>query len=392
MTGTAERALLGGARRLLPHADRRVCSCVAGGAAALTGLVARADGSFLLAPRAGGDGGGSAAHRRRAGTSAARRFAGRFVCITRRRRADHPTEPPRPRNRPARVGDGAAGRRGAAADDPARAGPSCRPTLMRCLVTSGNAVDRLPEWARGRPVFAVGTATAGRARRAGFTDVRSADGDAAIWRRWCAGTARRARRLLLLTGKGQGHDARRHAAASAAEVTRCAVYEAVPAPRLPEPAREALGAANVRCGAVLLRGDGALHGAAGAGGGPGGDGRSRRGVRYRPGRGRGIRLALPGGGSGPPPIPPRTTCWPCCNERSACLAAARAAARARAGAGRAHRCRRRRRRDGGNGALGLCARVRRAGDGPAVDVAEPEPGARWCGRSGCRMSRSRYES
>ncbi len=118
------------------------------------------------------------------------------------------------------------------------------------LVTSGNAVPALPEWARGRPVFAVGAATAGRARRAGFTDIRSADSDAAM----LASLVRRelpvARRLLLLTGKGQGAALVALLRDHAAEVTRCVVYEAVPVPRLPEPARAALGARNV--GAALF--------------------------------------------------------------------------------------------------------------------------------------------
>lgn len=46
------------------------------------------------------------------------------------------------------------------------------------LVTSGNAVPALPEAYRSVPLFAVGNATAERARLAGFAQVTSADGDA----------------------------------------------------------------------------------------------------------------------------------------------------------------------------------------------------------------------
>ena len=45
---TAERALAERARWLLPHADRRLCAVAGGWQLHLTGLVARADGSFLL--------------------------------------------------------------------------------------------------------------------------------------------------------------------------------------------------------------------------------------------------------------------------------------------------------------------------------------------------------
>ncbi|HEY6430396.1 MAG TPA: uroporphyrinogen-III synthase [Acetobacteraceae bacterium] len=118
------------------------------------------------------------------------------------------------------------------------------------LVTSRNAVPALPDWARNRPVFAVGAATAGRARRAGFTDIRNADGDAAMLALLVRRELPAGRRLLLLTGKGQGETLRAMLRDHAAEVTRCAVYEALPAPRLPEPAREALGGRSV--GAALF--------------------------------------------------------------------------------------------------------------------------------------------
>lgn len=118
------------------------------------------------------------------------------------------------------------------------------------LVTSGNAVPALPDWSRGRPVFAVGAATAQRARDAGFSDVRSANGDAAM----LAGLVRRqipaGRRLLLLTGKGQGDALMAMLRDHAGTMTRCAAYEAVPASRLPEPARRAL--AEGRVGAALF--------------------------------------------------------------------------------------------------------------------------------------------
>lgn len=69
--------------------------------------------------------------------------------------------------------------------------PAALPAAV--LVTSGNAIPALPECLRAVPLFAVGAATARRAREAGFRQVESADGDA------CA--------LAALVRDRFGHDA-----------------------------------------------------------------------------------------------------------------------------------------------------------------------------------------
>jgi uroporphyrinogen-III synthase len=109
------------------------------------------------------------------------------------------------------------------------------------LVTSGNAIDSLPAWARARPVYAVGDATAERVRAAGFTDVHSAGGNATdlaelVQRTLSPGHGE----LLLLTGKGQGAALASLLRAQQREVAVREVYEAVAASRLPAPAAAAL--------------------------------------------------------------------------------------------------------------------------------------------------------
>ena len=154
-----------------------------------------------------------------------------------------------------------------------------------------------------------------------------------------------------------------------------------------------IGGKECRCGAVLLRGDGALHGEAGAGGGPGGDGRRRRGVRYRAGRSRGIRLASlaadkdrrpshPGRDAGPsamtdPPalLPPEPQPKPRPRRSRSCRSPAHAIATAKPRP------------------VGVRARVCRPGDGLAVDVAEPEPGEGGAAAAGagCRGADTRAD-
>lgn len=115
------------------------------------------------------------------------------------------------------------------------------------LITSGNAIDSLPAWARARPVFAVGDATAARARAAGFAEVHSAAGNAAD----LAGLVHRALpaqcgELLLLTGKGQGSALVNLLRAEQRDVIVREVYEAVVVPRLPSLAAEALQGDDLR--------------------------------------------------------------------------------------------------------------------------------------------------
>ena len=113
-------------------------------------------------------------------------------------------------------------------------------TVGAVLVTSGNAVPFLPASLHGVPLLAVGHATAGRARSAGFSNIASADGDAAalaeLTRRACApGTA-----LLFATARGQGAPLAAALRAHGFAVHRRAVYAARPAARMPPAATRAL--------------------------------------------------------------------------------------------------------------------------------------------------------
>ena len=116
-------------------------------------------------------------------------------------------------------------------------------------VTSGHALGGLPARLHGVPLFAVGAATAARARAAGFALVASADGDAAA----LAALLRReapAGELLLAVGEGQGAALEQALAAVGRKVLRRAVYAAEAAAELPAEARTALAAGTI--GAALF--------------------------------------------------------------------------------------------------------------------------------------------
>ena len=116
-------------------------------------------------------------------------------------------------------------------------------------VTSGHALAGLPARLHGVPLFAVGAATAARARAAGFAVVASADGDAAA----LAALLRRdapAGELLLAVGEGQGAALEQALTVAGRKVLRRAVYAAEPAADLPAPARAALAAGTI--GAALF--------------------------------------------------------------------------------------------------------------------------------------------
>ena len=108
------------------------------------------------------------------------------------------------------------------------------------LVTSGNALPCLPATLHGTSLLAVGNATAGRARTAGFTRVLSADGDASALAALAKQACRPGAALLLATGRGQGAAlaAALHEAGFA--VHRRAVYAARPVERMPQAAVRAL--------------------------------------------------------------------------------------------------------------------------------------------------------
>jgi len=119
--------------------------------------------------------------------------------------------------------------------------------VQAILVTSSNAIQALPASHRHLPLFAVGDATARRARSAGFEHVVSADGDAAALAALVAGSVdAHAGPLLLATGRLQGNplaaDLRRRGFA----VVRRVIYAAEPVPSLPIAAGVALGTGTVR--------------------------------------------------------------------------------------------------------------------------------------------------
>ncbi len=123
--------------------------------------------------------------------------------------------------------------------------------LQAVLIASGNALACLPTGYRTLPLLAVGDASAARARAAGFSEARSANGDAdalaALAGAHCDTTGHA---LLLAAGRGQSLALAAALRARGFRVIRRAVYAAIPVPALPEPAAAALRAENLR--AVLF--------------------------------------------------------------------------------------------------------------------------------------------
>jgi uroporphyrinogen-III synthase len=113
--------------------------------------------------------------------------------------------------------------------------------IAAVLLASGNAVDALSTLSRSVRVLTVGTATAWRARKAGFTNITSADGDAvaliALVRaeiRPSDGT------LLLAAGRGQSLALAAELRESGYRLARRVAYAAIPVAQLPNAARAAL--------------------------------------------------------------------------------------------------------------------------------------------------------
>jgi uroporphyrinogen-III synthase len=109
----------------------------------------------------------------------------------------------------------------------------------RVVATSANALRhaRLDERHRALPLFAVGGATAAETARAGFRDIRTAEGDA---RALAALVSREAgTRLLYLAGRPR-RDAALQVLGERFVVTTLETYETVAAERLPEAAAKAL--------------------------------------------------------------------------------------------------------------------------------------------------------
>jgi uroporphyrinogen-III synthase len=119
-------------------------------------------------------------------------------------------------------------------------------SVAAVLVTSGNAVDALPPAYRASRLFAVGDATAERARAAGFIDIHSAAGDAEalaglVGRRQCPEDGR----LLLASGRGQGQALVAALRVAGYRVLRRVVYAALPACDLSPAAVAALRSGQV---------------------------------------------------------------------------------------------------------------------------------------------------
>ncbi len=130
--------------------------------------------------------------------------------------------------------------------------------LQAVLVTSANAVANLPQHLVALPLFAVGAATAARAKARGFAHVESADADAAALARLAAARCRPdGNPVLLAHGLGQG-DAL-HAALTEAglPVIRAALYATHPVVSLPPAAascwRDGLIAASLFFSAETAR-------------------------------------------------------------------------------------------------------------------------------------------
>ncbi len=111
--------------------------------------------------------------------------------------------------------------------------------IQAILVTSGNALPGLAP--SSLPLLAVGDGTATRARAAGFTNVRSAAGDASALARLIGHTVDPAAgTLLLASGAGQGHTLAAALRAQKFRVTRRVAYAARPVAALPDAAARAL--------------------------------------------------------------------------------------------------------------------------------------------------------
>lgn len=118
--------------------------------------------------------------------------------------------------------------------------------VQAVLASSAAALPGLPAGFHAHLLLAVGEATAAQARDAGFSNVLSADGDAAdlvaLATRRCTPAAGP---LLLATGAGQGGALAAGLRAHGLRVLRRVVYRASPVSRLPPPALHALQAGAV---------------------------------------------------------------------------------------------------------------------------------------------------
>jgi uroporphyrinogen-III synthase len=118
--------------------------------------------------------------------------------------------------------------------------------VIGLLVTSGNALPALGAEFHDIPLWAVGRATAQRAKQVGFRTVASADGDAAALARVVAERVHPSQgRLLLVSGRGQGMPLAATLRTLGFRVTRRVAYATEPAEVLPDAALRTLRAGSV---------------------------------------------------------------------------------------------------------------------------------------------------
>ena len=119
------------------------------------------------------------------------------------------------------------------------------------LLTSRNAVPSVPAWYRTVPVLAVGSATAERARAAGFATVLDADGDAAALADLAKCACAPGARLLFVHARGQGDVLAASLAAAGFRVQRRRGYAVASVRKFPAAAAAALQAGGVRAAMFL---------------------------------------------------------------------------------------------------------------------------------------------
>ncbi len=131
--------------------------------------------------------------------------------------------------------------------------------VQAIAVTSGSAISPLPASHRHLPLFAVGEATAARARAARFAHASSADGDAAALAALVARSCDpNAGPVLLACGREQGTALAGDLRARGFTVIRRVVYVAVPVASLPDAAREAF-ASRALIAALFFSAETARH-------------------------------------------------------------------------------------------------------------------------------------
>jgi len=110
------------------------------------------------------------------------------------------------------------------------------------LATSANGIRALSRRTERRhlAIYAVGPQTAAQARRTGFTDVRSADGDAKALARAVGEWAPPGAALLHVCAEDAPGTLQEQLSRSGFTVRRCALYRIEPASRLPPEAEAAL--------------------------------------------------------------------------------------------------------------------------------------------------------